>query len=219
MTTDNRRPIPSRTSGWAVALARRVAHAGISADQVSAASLVFAVGTALALLAAPGWPPLYLLAALLCPLRLLANLIDGMVAVEHGKASALGPLFNEVPDRIADIVILAAAGVSAARAAQEGWIADWGATAGWLAAIAALLTAYVRELGRALGAPADFSGPFAKQQRMAAITVAAILAAFEGVWGGRGEILFAATLLVAIGAGATAWRRLARLAAFLRAGA
>ncbi|WP_108662296.1 CDP-alcohol phosphatidyltransferase family protein [Acuticoccus kandeliae] len=218
-STDNRRPIPSRTSRWAVALAKAVAGLGISANAVSVSSLVFAALAAAALLAAPERPALYLAAALLCPLRLLANLIDGMVAVEHGRATPTGPLYNEIPDRLADVAILAAAGASAAAAAGTGFVADWGTLVGWLAAVAALMTAYVRELGRALGRPADFGGPFAKQQRMVAVTIGSLGAAVEGLWGGHGEILFAAVLIVAIGTMATAWRRLARLAAFLRAGA
>lgn len=218
MTTelDNRRPIPSRSSAWARALAAGLARAGVSANAISVASVVFAALAAAAFLAAPLLGPgLYVAAAALCPLRLLANLLDGMVAVEHGKGTPTGPLYNEVPDRIADVLILASAGASAGMAGDG--LADWGAAAGWLAAAGALMTAYVRELGRALGQPADFSGPFAKQQRMAVVTVGALLAAAEGLWGGAGEALFLAVAVTAAGAWATAGRRLARLARRLAA--
>lgn len=219
MTTepDNRRPIASRSSGWAQSLAQRFARAGVSANAISAASLVFALVAAVAFLMAPSlgaW--LYVVGAVFIPVRLVANLLDGMVAVEHGKATPTGPLFNEVPDRLADVAVLAAAGISAASAAGSGFVADWGATVGWLAAVAALLTAYVRELGRALGAPADFSGPFAKQHRMWAIVVGALGASLESLWGGAGAFLFAAVAVTAVGTWFTAWRRLSRLADFLR---
>ena len=57
---------------------------------------------------------------------------------------------------------------------------------GWAAAAMAILTAYVRELGRATGLPADFSGPMAKPQRMAVLTGAALLSVAEPLWSGQG---------------------------------
>ena len=45
-----------------------------------------------------------LLAALCIQLRLVCNLLDGMVAVEHGKGSPSGPIWNELPDRFADVL-------------------------------------------------------------------------------------------------------------------
>jgi phosphatidylglycerophosphate synthase len=138
-----------------------------------------------------------------------------MVAVEHGRATPTGPLFNEVPDRIADVLVLAAAGASAAAAADSGPVADWGSAAGWIAAVAALMTAYVRELGRALGAPADFGGPFAKQQRMWAIVAGSLAATAEVAAGGGGTALFAAVAVTAAGTLLTVALRLARLRRFL----
>lgn len=211
--TDNRRPIASRSSGWARALAALLARAGVPANAISVASVMFAAAAAAALLTAT--PAGYLAAAALIPLRLLANLLDGMVAVEHGRATPTGPLYNEVPDRIADVMVLAAAGASAA-IAGEG-IADWGTAAGWIAAVAAVMTAYVRELGRALGQAADFAGPFAKQQRMWAVVAGALLAAAEGAWGGAGEALFAVVAVTAAGTVLTAGLRLRRLARRLAA--
>lgn len=214
---DARRPIAARSSGLAIAAARRLARAGVAPDMVSAASLAFAALAATALLLAPSqgrW--LMLVAAALVPLRLIANLLDGMVAVEHGRGGPLGPLWNEVPDRLSDVAILAAAGTAAA-ALGDGLTARIGAEVGWAAAAVSLFTAYVRELGRAVGAPADYGGPLAKQQRMWVVVVGALLTAAEPLWDGKGEILFAAVTLVAAGALLTAALRLARLAGWLRA--
>ena len=91
-------------------------------------------------------------AALFIQLRLLCNLFDGMVAIEGGLASKDGPFWNEFPDRVADILILVGAGLAC------GFVA-----LGWAAACMAVLTAYVRELGRAVNVPADYRGPMAKQ--------------------------------------------------------
>src|SRR5205807_2107597 len=49
-------------------------------------------------------------AALLIQLRLLANLMDGMVAVENERAQPTGALFNELPDRLSDSLLIVAAG-------------------------------------------------------------------------------------------------------------
>ncbi|MEM6849559.1 MAG: CDP-alcohol phosphatidyltransferase family protein, partial [Pseudomonadota bacterium] len=82
---DNRRPIAARDTGIARYAARRLAGVGVSANAVSAASVVFALVAAAAILSAPaGGPVVWLAAAGFIGLRLLANLFDGMVAIEHG---------------------------------------------------------------------------------------------------------------------------------------
>ena len=149
---------------------------------------------------------LLLAAALFCQFRLLCNLFDGMVAIEGGKQAPDGPFWNEFPDRIADIFILVGAGYGAGVPAL-----------GWAAAALAVLTAYTRELGRACGLPADFSGPMAKQHRMATITAAALLSLLEPFWRGQGEVLIGALWLIAAGAAVTALRRAANVVRALRA--
>lgn len=157
-------------------------------------------------------------AALFCQLRLLANMMDGMVAVEAGKASKDGMIWNELPDRFADIAVLVGAGYCAAALG----IAD--AALGWAAAIAAVMTAYVREVGRAAGAPADFSGPMAKPHRMFVMTMAALLAASAPLWAGsafpndatmQGRIIGVALWIVVIGSTFTALNRAGRALVFL----
>ena len=44
----------------------------------------------------------WLCGAVLVQLRLLANVLDGMVAVGRGVASPVGELYNEIPDRVSD---------------------------------------------------------------------------------------------------------------------
>ena len=136
-------------------------------------------------------------AALFIQLRLLANMLDGLMAVEEGKKTATGVIYNELPDRVADAIILVAAGYSC------GWPA-----LGWLAALLAAITAYVRTLGGSLGFPQDFSGPMAKPHRMFVMTVATVLAAFLPGW----PILALGLAIVALGAAATVARRTRRLA-------
>jgi phosphatidylglycerophosphate synthase len=216
-STENRRPLKTRNAGWAQAAAAGLARMGVSADMVSAAGIVFALIGAAAFLrsgtALGASRSLLLLAAAVCiQLRLLSNMLDGLVAVEHGKGGPYGPIWNELPDRIADILFLVGAGYGAAGAGAHG-----GMALGWLAAVLAVLTAYVRELGRGLGRPADFCGPGAKPHRMAALTVTAIAAASEPWWDGRGRALAAGLALIALLAAVTIVRRTLRLGAALRA--
>lgn len=208
---DNRRPLASRDSGWARSIARRLSSADITPNQISMASMVMAggAGTAFWLAGTAGGGQrvaLLLVAALFCQLRLLCNLFDGMVAIEGGKQAPDGPFWNEFPDRVADILILVGAGYGVGLPAL-----------GWAAAAFAVLTAYTRELGRACGLPADFSGPMAKPHRMAVITAAALLSLFEPLWRGDREVMVVALWIIAAGAALTAIRRAYRIVLALRA--
>lgn len=210
MNTGDRRPLASRDTRWAKATARRLATLAVTPNQISQASMLAGAlaGTAFWL---GGQSQdmtrllLLLAAALFCQLRLLCNLFDGMVAVEGGKASADGPFWNEFPDRIADIAIMVGIGYGVALPGL-----------GWAAACFSVLTAYVRELGRANGAPGDFSGPMAKQHRMAVATGASVLSSMEFLWNGRNEILTLALAIIATGAAATALRRAWRQVQWLK---
>lgn len=207
----DRRPLASRDTGWARGIARGLSTSGITPNQISMASMAMAAVAGTAFWLAGGATfgartALLLAAALFCQLRLLCNLFDGMVAIEGGKQAADGPFWNEFPDRIADILILTGVGYGIGAPAL-----------GWAAAALAVLTAYTRELGRNCGLPADFSGPMAKQHRMATITAAALLSLLEPFWRGQNEVLTIALWLIAVGAAATALRRAANIVRGLRA--
>lgn len=214
--TDNRRPLKSRSAPWAGALAARLAAAGAQPDAISALSVAFAaLGAALLLWTGAlegGWrAAAFVLAAVCVQLRLLCNLLDGMVAVEHGRGSPDGPIWNELPDRAADVLLLVGAGYGAAASGL-----DAGRALGWLAAVLAVTTAYVRELGRGLGLTADFAGPLAKPQRMAVLTATCLVAAVEPLWGWRGECVLIGLGMIALGTALTVARRTRRLSARLR---
>lgn len=167
-----RRPLGSRNSGWAKRLAEWAVLKGFTPNQISRASVGFAAAGTVLYMLAPLAPwivqgLLLILAAAAIQARLVCNLIDGMVAVEGGQGEADGAFWNEAPDRAADLLLLTGAGIAAANP-------DLGA----LAAALAIATAYLRELGRAEGFPPDFSGPLAKPQRMAVLTVGTVIAAF-----------------------------------------
>ncbi len=212
-TLENRRPIKSRASGWAQGSARVLAKVGASPNMISGASVAFAAlgGTLMAFAAASSPVPraVELVAAAACiQARLICNLLDGMVAVEFKRGSTSGPIWNELPDRFSDAFLLIGAG---ACASGSGY-ALVGSSLGWIAAVLAVTTAYVRELGRGLGFPADFSGPMAKPQRMAALTVICLLATLEPLWSMRGQIVLVGVFVIALGTALTVARRTRTLA-------
>ena len=214
---DNRRPLKVRDTAFARRLAQRLAQAKVSPDAISAAGVAFAALGATLLMTAgglEGWLPraaVLVLAAACIQARLLCNLLDGLVAVEHGRGGTAGPIWNELPDRIADVLLLAGAGYGVQSAGLGG-----GAAVGWIAAVLAVLTAYVRELGRGLGQPADFSGPLAKPQRMAVLTVFCAISVFEPLWRGEGQLLLCGLLVIVAGSLITVVRRTRNLARGLR---
>ena len=187
-------------------------------NAISFASLVFAgLGTcAFATLgAATGGArvALALAAAAAIQLRLLANLLDGLVAVEHGRKQATGDLWNEVPDRVADVAFFLGTGYGLAGLGAAIGGEALGPLLGWSAAALALGTAYVRQLGGALGLAQDFRGPMAKQQRMFVLTLGAFACAVDArlPWP-PGTLLAGALALIVLGAAATLVRRLAGIA-------
>jgi len=213
-----RRPLKSR--GWSFfgRLAGWLAAMGVTPNAISVSSVVFAIAAG-GTLAATGIVDdqfhrrsLWFASAILIQLRLIANLLDGMVAIEGGKASAVGELYNEVPDRLSDPAILIGAGF-----AYGGW-----PIIGLTAALVSVFVAYVRAFGASVGAGQVFLGPFAKPQRMATMTIVCMACAILppawqpvhastqlGICGG-------ALILIIAGGALTALRRLRRIAAVMR---
>ena len=196
----NRRPLKSRSTRWATVASRAVLATGLSANQVSFLGVVIAALGAWVLIEAPTRPMLFLAAAACIQLRLLANMLDGLVAVEGGRGGPTGAIWNEFPDRIEDSLLLVAAGY----AGELPWL-------GWLCALLAAICPYVRLLGGTLGQPQDFSGPMAKPHRMAALTVGCLLAT---VWFGGLQVALG---VIAAGTAVTIARRLVHLSKALRA--
>jgi phosphatidylglycerophosphate synthase len=193
----NRRPLASRQTAWAGTLAKATCRLGLTPNAISVIGIGFAALGAGAMVLAPDHRWLWLVAALGIQLRLLANMLDGLVAIEGGRKSATGALYNEFPDRIEDSLLLVAAGYATALPEL-----------GWAAALLAMATAYVRSLGGALGHEQDFCGPMAKQHRMAVLTLAALASAALP----QLPVMACALALIAAGSALTAARRLARLA-------
>jgi len=137
-------------------------------------------------------------------LRLLCNLFDGMVAVEHGLKTKSGEIYNELPDRFADLCIFVGAGYSDPAI-------TWLPELGWAAGAMSILTAYVRALGASAGAGQHFMGPMAKQHRMATMTICCVVSmvAVQVEW--RQPVLAWGLGVVAVGCLVTIVRRTFRI--------
>ena len=145
---------------------------------------------------------LFLAAAVFIQLRLLCNLLDGMVAVEGKMGTRSGELFNDVPDRISDVVLFIAAGYAIVQTFPSAEVLAWAA------ACLSITTAYVRMLGAASGVGHCFFGPMAKPQRMAILTIGCLMSAIEVWFWMRCWSLWIVLAVVVIGAVLTALRRL-----------
>lgn len=169
--TDGRREVASRNTKWANKFAQWLAQKSITPNQISMMSIIFsAIGGGILLCSSLGAKiPLYIsfIVYILCiQLRLLCNLFDGMVAVEGQKKSPNGDLYNDIPDRFSDALLIIPAGYVAG---------GWGIELGWSAALLAVMTAYFRWIGAYKTGEHFFDGPMAKQHRMALLTLTAAI--------------------------------------------
>lgn len=208
-----RRPIASRERQISKRLAQVLAMRGISPNAISTAGMVcgIAAGVALAATSVSDWQrPLFLAAAVLMQLRLLANMLDGMVAVNSGCASPVGELFNEIPDRVSDTAAFVGAGYASGSHPVLGYVA----------ALLALFVAYIRAEGKVAGAHQEFCGPMAKPQRVFVLTVTALYCGLAPhVWQPSWESMGVPALglaVIILGEVATVWRRLRKIAKALR---
>ncbi len=208
----DRRPIQSRNTRWAETVTQVLVKSGISPNAISLVGMVAAIAAGIAFYATEmttglGHRGLWLVGGLLCQVRLLCNLFDGMVAVQRKIASPQGELYNEVPDRVSDAAVFIGL----------GYAAGGHVVLGCLAALVSVFVAYVRAMAKSIGAPNDFCGPMAKPQRMAVVTVLAVYIALSPdawrlPWGEPQVVL----VIVIVGGMVTAVRRLVRAAQHLQ---
>jgi len=200
-----RRPLKARDWKSIQAGARWLNRQGATPNQISIASVVFAgiAGLCMTGFSSATGASLWLSAfgaAFFVLCRALCNVFDGLVAIEGGKKTRSGELFNDIPDRIADSLILVCAGYGAA-------VTAYAPEFGWCAALLAVSTAYIRTLARSIGAPPDFRGPMAKVHRMALISGACLLTPLESLIVPQGTLLVLALIAIILGCLITIWAR------------
>jgi phosphatidylglycerophosphate synthase len=206
-----RRPLKSRDTKWANAIAGSLARAGVRPNAISVTGTVFAAGAGISFWFAGRtphdwhWSVFLILAICGMQLRLLCNLFDGMVAIEGGFKTKAGEIFNELPDRFSDAFIFIGAAYSLPQFA-------WTFELGWAAAVLSVITAYTRALGASMGAGQHFIGPMAKQQRMATMTVACLVGATAPLFPPLAQVIPLALGLIGAGCIITIFRRCGRIA-------
>lgn len=139
---------------WLRPLTRQLAHAGISANQITVLAFALSAAGGLALSWQPGarWP--WLLLPPLLFLRMALNAIDGMLAREFGQKSRLGAFLNELGDVLSDAVLILPMALVSPQAALP---------------VAVTLLAIVSEMtgviGLMVGASRRYDGPLGKSDR------------------------------------------------------
>ncbi|MFQ5912575.1 MAG: CDP-alcohol phosphatidyltransferase family protein [Nitrospinota bacterium] len=198
-----------RTTQGAVRICLRLE---IHPDAISYLSIVAAAAAALCFWRAKAYPVLLIAGPLFCYLRGWLNILDGMVAVAAGKASRRGEFVQDLADRISDVLIFLGVAYSGLNSMLGGY----------LAAIFALLTAYVGVLGQAVGVQREFSGLMSKPWRMVVLNVGAWLTHGLLRWG-VAEVRYAgwtvldwALLVIMLGCVQTIGVRLVRILRALR---
>jgi len=209
----SRRPISDlfrRTASWPVRWSLRL---GVPPNLISYSSIL-AAGTAGLCFWQASTRPWLLIPAVACIyLRLWLNMLDGMVALAGGTATATGEIVNELPDRVSDVIIFT--GV-----AHSGLCHP---LSGYWAAIGALMAAYAGTLGQAVGAQRQFGGLMSKPWRMVALSAGALIT-LAVLWWPEGKfdhaglrILDWTCLAIIAGCVETVWVRLARVVRLLNA--
>ncbi len=156
-------------------VAGRVADAGVTANQVTITAGLMSFAAGVAIIAAPGaqWP--LLLVPLVLLVRLPCNHIDGILAREHGMATPLGAILNDLLDVISDVMLYLPLALVP------------GVTPQLLipAVVLGVLSEMAGVLGQANGAERRHDGPLWKFPRgvaYGAIALALGLGAAPGLW-------------------------------------
>lgn len=164
-------------------LAGRLAGRGVTANQVTVAAAAGSCAVGGLLLLAPLAVWLFLLVPVWLLVRMALNAIDGMLAREHGMATRLGAVLNEVGDVVSDVGLYLPFAVFDAR---TRWLI-------LLFLFGAVLTELCGVLMQALGASRRYDGPMGKSDRAFWFGLLALLLAF-GVAPGRFTTVFLAVI-------------------------
>ena len=175
--TSERRPMGLRTYAPIQRLAKAIAEVGVRPQWISlsplglAALSLYGFWAARGLHLTPFKGALGLVLVMLCILgqrlaTVLARLVQDEVVMKGGAARSQGEAYwNEVPDRVGDLVILAGVGL----AVELLWL-------GMLAGILVLFSAYLREFGARVNGQMECSGPLSSPRSVQLALIICLLA-------------------------------------------
>ena len=172
----------------------RLVAAGVRPDAISATAIVLAAAGGACLALSDRVPWLLLIVPVLAAARLIANILDGSVARRTGVARPIGEIWNELGDRVADVLFI---GGLALIPSVEPRLALG-------AVIAALVASFAGLATRAAGGRRLYVGVMAKPGRMIVLAVAAPVAFITG----DGRFLAGAAALILVGSLVTLAQRL-----------
>lgn len=152
-------------------LVRRLAAAGVTANQVTIAATVISIVYGGLILVTGGATVVLLCLPLVLLDRMALNAMDGMLAREHRQESRLGFLLNEIGDVISDTALYLP--LSIAIAPQAPLLIG-------LMMVAIVLTEFVGVLGLEAGGGRRYDGPFGKSDRAIFFSIVAVaMATFD----------------------------------------
>lgn len=141
---------------------------GVSANQVTLGTCLVSVALGVGLYTAGSPRTALWLIPVWMLLRMACNAIDGLLAREHGQASKLGALLNELTDVLADAALLLPLALLAPF--DPLWVGCFIVLAG--------LSEFAGALGPTIGASRRYDGPMGKSDRAFAVGAIALWAAW-----------------------------------------
>lgn len=154
----NRRPIFARDFNVSKKLALWLSRKNISPNQISILGVICSFIAFLLMMTCENSFLLSIVIVVLLLGRLLANMMDGMVAIEYNKKTYDGALYNEVPDRISDLLTFIGMGFFS--------LSLPGLILGGITSSLAIFTAFIRTFGGSLGFPQVYNGLGQKSNRI-----------------------------------------------------
>ena len=151
---------------------KRLAEAGITANQVTLAALVGSIGVGVLLILFSHIKTFFLLIPVWMFARMAMNAIDGMLAREFDQKSRLGACLNEISDVISDALLYL----------PFAYIAPFSLLSVGTVIFFASLSEFAGVLGVTIGASRRYDGPLGKSDR-------AFVFGVLGLWVGIGVTL------------------------------
>jgi CDP-diacylglycerol--glycerol-3-phosphate 3-phosphatidyltransferase len=145
-------------------LVRRLAAAGVTANQVTLAAAIGSVALGALLSCTPHNHALFLLLPVWLAVRMALNAIDGMLAREFGQKSRLGGYLNELCDVVSDAALLL----------PFAFIAPFSQPTVFAVIGLAILAEYAGVMGPLVGASRRYDGPLGKSDRAALVGALAL---------------------------------------------
>lgn len=147
--------IKPRFQAWLRPAVRRLAAAGVTANQVTVSGALGSIVLGAVLIGLVQSTVLFLLLPIWMFLRMALNAVDGMLAREFGQQSKLGALLNEICDVVSD----------AALYLPFAFLAPFSMIGVVTVIFLATLSEFAGVLGQTIGGGRRYDGPLGKSDR------------------------------------------------------